>query len=134
MTSKKTLSEEWEVKLTEEWVLRFAEIHSYDKETIMSLFGRNILNPIELKKSLIISNATFLTQVSKISKRALVKELAARYNTSSYRIESILYNKENVLGTEYFCSICGCELSKYHHYSRKGYCEKCVKYIPAYRL
>ena len=111
------------IKLREKDINKLSRIIDMPIEILVKLHSMSLIDEIDARNLLIISDWKKLKQSKKYNTSQIIAALSNEYQVSDTTIESVIYAKKKLL---YWCKKCEKRISKGEFQRNNGICDKCV--------
>jgi hypothetical protein len=102
---------------------KLAGILQLPVEIIQKLDVMNLLDNLESRSLLILTDWRVLKRGKKYTTTQIVEALCSEYKTSKSTVEKIIYAKKK---SQYWCKGCGKRISKGESFRNNSICDKCI--------
>lgn len=110
-------------KLRDKDINKLSGILQYPTEMIQKIVSMNLLDTIEARNLLILTDWRTLKRSKKYKTFQIIEALVNEYQVSSSKVESIIYAKKQ---SQYWCKQCQKRIPKGEFQRNNGICDKCV--------
>lgn len=113
------------IKLRDKDLNKLSGITQISVETLKKLESMNLLDEIEVRNLLILTDwrKLKLKQDKKYTTAQIVGAIVNEYQVSTSKVENIIYEKKKSM---YWCKLCEKRISKGEYQRNDGVCDKCV--------
>lgn len=110
-------------KLREKDIEKLSVILQYPTEMVKKLESMNMLDTMEARNLLILTDWKALKRARKYKTFQIIEALVNEYQVSKSKVESIIYAKKK---SQYWCSKCQKRIPKGEFQRNDGLCDRCV--------
>jgi hypothetical protein len=111
------------IKLREKDINKLSGITQIPTETLQKLEAMNLLDEMEVRNLLILTDWRALKRGKRYNTTQIVGALVNEYQVSKSKVENIIYAKRK---SQYWCRQCEKRILKSEHQRNSGICDKCV--------